>query len=167
MKKTILFVYLLIITAMFLTGTLTNYKEALHSNVNPSFTLIYFHNMKVVYVAIFLSFISFGIYDLIFLFTQFFMLGATVGTIINSYSWQVAFVYLAPHGLFEIPAMILAGWIPIYFFYSLVMIVSKKVKLKKMLKLLFIYCLLLALLIFLAALVESFLTPIIIKNVYL
>lgn len=165
MKKKILFVYLLIIAVMFLTGTLTDYKEALHPNVNPSFKLIYFHNMKVVSVSILISFISFGIYDLIFLFTQFFMLGATVGTITNSYSWQIACVYLVPHGLFEIPAMILTGWIPIYFLYSLVMIISKKIKLEKFLKQLLMYFLLLAVLIFLSALVESFLTPIIIKTV--
>ncbi|MED2879966.1 stage II sporulation protein M [Bacillus thuringiensis] len=127
----------------------------LKSNIEVSFNYIFFNNLKVVLLLIFLAPLTFGIGTIIVLIINGLMLGSFLGSIKNDFS--LSFL-LIPHGIIELPILLLAASVGIKLTLDLF---SMKIQFKVFFKQLVI--ILFGLLI--AASIESFITPMFLEGV--
>lgn len=73
--------------------------------------LVWFHNLRAIVLATFLGLFSFGVLGLLVLMLPFLLIGFFTGTVANMGIPPALFLtaFILPHGIFEIPAIILSG----------------------------------------------------------
>lgn len=136
-------------------------------NISPFlvFLLIFFNNSLAVFFIIFLG-IGFGIIPILALVFNGGLLGLVAS--LEFYPWLLFLAGTLPHGIIEIPALLLAGGLGIKIGKEvLTKIFSKKTTLKNdfsFAKSIFLKIILP--LLFLSALIEAFATPLIIKKLF-
>jgi len=134
-----------------------NISPMIDSNKQTSFWYIFNNNSLAEMNAIFLGTITVGIYSTIYLFMNFVSMGIIVSQILKDYSLIQCLNMFIYHGFFEIPAMIFTTSLGIYIPYSLIkMFKTKNLDYKTMIK----NFLLIILLTFIAAFIETKITPI-------
>lgn len=128
------------------------------------FFIIFFNNAIKAFLAIILG-LLFGLYPLFFIFSNGFLVGVTIFVVYNKYGIARVLAGLLPHGIFEVPAMILASSYGIWLGYRVYRrLRHRKEALKPYLKLAMRkYFSELVPLIFIAALIEAFVTPVILS----
>lgn len=145
---------LAVVTAYVLTNPGTN-NDLLNLKIKVSFTHIFFNNLKVVLLLIFLGPLTFGLGSIGILIINGIILGGTLGNIKNDLN---LISLLLPHGVIEVPILIFATSVGIKLTFDLL---SMKIKVKDLSKNLSL--ILLGLLI--AASIETFITPMFLKGV--
>ncbi|MFU0789024.1 stage II sporulation protein M [Virgibacillus proomii] len=119
------------------------------------------NNIKAILVFI-AGLLTFGISSIIQLTLNGMMLGVGIEGLTNRTTLLESFLYILPHGLFEIPAIILAGAIGLYP-YKIIISLIKGQKIKvNFVNMIYIIGLIVSLLV-LAAFVESYITPLVIN----
>ncbi|PGK78017.1 stage II sporulation protein M [Bacillus thuringiensis] len=155
----------------FFLGFLLLPNEQFSPNLKPSFITIFSNNLEIHLFTIIFSIISFGFFSLIFLFEQFFYLGFSFHSLIERTSLKTAASYFAGHGIIEIINMFFTATIGVYVAVSIINIIRKKelsknsfiILGKKILILLVIDLVLL----FVAALLETYLSPLLVDRSYI
>lgn len=160
MKKIIIYTSLYS-ALMIIFGVIFEINMSINLTTDISFFNTLINNMKIQGAAVVLSIGTVGIYSLIYLSTNFILLGISFQTVMEKYSIGHAVLYLIPHGIVEVPSMILTGAIGIYIVYSIIRRIFKKkaIAYKKIFKVLLINFAL----IVVAALIEAFITPLLIR----
>lgn len=148
----------------FIAGTLINNITEFVPNLSPQFKDIFFHNLLLQVSIIVCSIITFGLVSAVYISYQFAILGCIVRSATEQYSLKFALAYLLPHGLIEIPSMILSSTIGIFFPYYIISLIKGR---KSFYPLYVVRALCINIvLILLAALIETYLSPIIISIIY-
>lgn len=128
------------------------------------FLIIFEQNVFALLLAI-ISGIFFGIIPCLSVFTNGLVLGIIAFEVLREFSWEILLAGILPHGIIEIPVLIVSAAIGMKLGISVLERVFKrkgsiKKELKKAFK--FFFYILLPLL-FLAALIESFITPLLLS----
>lgn len=117
MKKVFKFVIFISFIFIILGFTLNLDTEILPST-DEKFLNIFLYNIKVEFLTIIISSITFGIYSIIYLFQNFLTLGHILKVLIIKYGFIKGILFIFPHGIFEIPCILLTAtlslYIPIY-----------------------------------------------------
>ncbi|MEK4605583.1 MULTISPECIES: stage II sporulation protein M [Bacillus] len=149
----VLFSLILLISYLYTEPVTT--VGTLKDKIEVSFKYIFFNNLKVVLLMIFLAPLTFGIGTIIILIINALILGGVLGSIKNDFS---LIFLLIPHGIIEVPVLLLAASIGLKLTLDLFLM---KLKLKLTFK--YICIVLVGLLI--AASIESFITPMFLEGV--
>jgi len=145
---------LALFTAYILTTPATN-NALLNSEIEVSFIHIFFNNLKVVLLLIFLGPLTFGIGSIAILIINGMILGGTLGSIKSDLN---LISLLLPHGVIEVPILIFAASVGLKLTFDLLLM---KIKISN-------FLMNLSLIIFgllIAASVETFITPMFLKGV--
>lgn len=78
-------------------------------NLNIGIISIFSNNFKVCLTNIILGILSLGLYNIFSLFTNGILLGLTFSVAIDKYSLYLAIIRIVPHGIFEIPSIIISN----------------------------------------------------------
>lgn len=137
-------------------------KEAssgLEIDSSPVFIELFFHNLKVNLYCVVFSPITLGIYALIYLVLNFFSMGLIVSHLRTEHTWLDALSTFVIHGIFEVPAMLLSAAVGFYIPSKVVlMILKKKVVVEEIKKIVYFVAIIIVL-TFIAAIVETFVSP--------
>lgn len=177
--------YISVMSLLFFISILLGYSFALHNKELASkltneissslnfvkklspfyiFLFIFLNNAIKSLVVILLGFF-FGIAPLIFIFSNGYILGIVVAITSLKAGWSQVILGLVPHGILEVPAVIIASgygfWLGVKFY--------RKLKYKEPFKNAFIYsmkkfCKVILPLLLVAAIIETFFTPHILKK---
>ncbi|MBI4496568.1 MAG: stage II sporulation protein M [Chloroflexi bacterium] len=92
-------------------GTAIQQAGVLERLSELSFSTIFFHNVKVLALSALLSIFSFGVAGLVILLSAFLLLGFLAGEAAHAGMSPVLFLgaFVVPHGMVEVPSVILAG----------------------------------------------------------
>ncbi|WP_027430350.1 stage II sporulation protein M [Lachnospira multipara] len=144
-----------------LLGFTININIEADYNLDPSLLEILINNLVVNGEAILFTIITAGIYSILYLFREFVFLGAVVNSLRRKTTFIRAISFVGIHGVIEVPAIVLSATLGVIIFLSILnYLKSRKANWKFIGKLLIIDCLM----IIMAALVESFITPFMLKN---
>ncbi len=113
--------------ATFDKETLSQISEFFASpDASLTFSFLFKHNMLSISAIMFFGFFSFSVLGVIFYLLNFGLLGAVLAAVhLAGYSpWKIFLYGILPHGIFELPAMILAGGVV---FYAGVVLVTPQV----------------------------------------
>lgn len=138
-------------------------KEASSSGLeidsSPVFIELFFHNLKVNLYCVVFGPITLGIYALIYLVLNFFSMGLIVSHLRTEHTWLDALSAFVIHGVFEVPAMLLSAAVGFYIPSKVVlMILKKKVVVEEIKKIVYFVAIIIVL-TFIAAIVETFVSP--------
>lgn len=147
----------------FLCGFLLVPVEQFYPDLNPSFKTIFLTNFEIHLSTIFFSIVSFGIFSLIFLFIQFFYLGFIFHSLVSQTSLKTAFSFFAGHGIIEVINMFFTSSIGFFVAVNIFYMIKHKnfnlFSIINLVKIVFILLLIDIVFLFIAALLESFLSP--------
>ncbi len=149
-------VFFLILAGAYYYTDPTASKNLLNIEVVPSFNHIFLNNVKVALLLIFLAPLTLGFGTIIILVINALVLGSFCGSIKNDLN---LIVLVLPHGIIEVPILILAASVGYKLFLDLI-----QKKFKGMFFLNYLLIIIIGLLI--AACIETFVTPIFLKGVY-
>ncbi len=134
------------------------------------FTAIFFHNLRAILAIMFMGVASFSLFGLLLLIVNFALIGGVLaGVQMAGYSsWEIFIRGILPHGIFELPAMILAGAL---IFYAGLVIITPQTEhtlgdllLRLTADWARVFLGILLPLLFFAALVEAYITPHLLKG---
>ncbi|WP_044894919.1 stage II sporulation protein M [Bacillus alveayuensis] len=155
----------------FFLGFLLLPKEQFSPDLQPSFITIFSTNFEIHFLTIVFSIISFGLFSIIFLFEQFFYLGFAFHSLVTKTSLKTAYSYFAGHGIVEVINMFLTAAIGLYVSVYIIIMIRKKefnknsfITLGKNLLILLVIDLMLLLI---AALLETYLSPSLVDKSYI
>lgn len=135
-------------------------------NISPLglFLFIFINNALKSFMAVILG-IALGLFPLYFLYINGILLGATISLAYTRAGLLVVIAGLVPHGIFEIPALIIAISYGIWLGVRTVLGVSKKAPLKPAFqRAMSIYFKVVLPLLFIGAIIEAFVTPILLNK---
>ncbi|MET1125150.1 MAG: stage II sporulation protein M [Archaeoglobaceae archaeon] len=122
--------------------------------------LIIFVNNATKSFAAMLGGFFFGIYPIFFVASNGYILGAVAAASAAQRGWYATLLAILPHGIIEIPAVILASAYGVYLGYRFALALFKGEEFKKHLfEALTVYLRIILPMLFLAALIEAFITP--------
>ncbi|MFT4148091.1 MAG: stage II sporulation protein M [Micrococcaceae bacterium] len=121
-----------------------------------SFEDIFLNNFLIQMEALISGFCTFGIAGLYYECSNFFLLGNVFREMYMNFDLKTAIIHIFPHGLVEIPSMILTATLSQCFLY--VLYESVKLRDKKLLEVPFVLLIINIFLILLAALSECYIT---------
>lgn len=147
----------------FFVGWTFNLEFKLAKNITPDFNHIFLTNLLIINLLFILSTLSFGIISAIFLLYQMTLIGALFFSIMNKIGLFGAIIYLFTHGVFELCSLLISVSSSIYIAYLIY--VCKNRNFWKNRKIIYTF-LFMNLLILLAAIIETFITPFLIKNLF-
>lgn len=148
-------VFILSILCGFLISEVYPHKPSV-KELNPAFWGIFFQNIKVSLMLISFGVFTLGFSTLLLLINN----GVSLGIALKSLSFDWAYIlYLLPHGIIEIPAILLSAILGIQLICNLIL-ESGKYKLSFFLKRLLI----IFLCFFIAACIETYITPVLCSN---
>ncbi len=143
-------------------------NEKFEPDLKPVFTTIFFTNLEIHGFALLFSILSFGLFSIVFLFEQFFYLGYIFHSLMELTSFKTAYSFFAGHGVLEVINMFFTATIGIYTWTLIVkMIKRKEFKKHSFIRLgreLFILFIIDIVLIFITALLETFLSPMLVDK---
>ena len=84
-------------------------------NLDISFREIFVNNVTVFFRTVLFSILSFGFYGLFFIGKEMFFLGVFLRSVAEAESFSYAVSFISFHAIFEIPAIVLSGTIGILF----------------------------------------------------
>lgn len=152
----------------FFLGFLLLPNEQFNPDLHPSFKKIFFTNFEIHIHTIFFSIISFGLFSLIFLFQQFFYLGFIFHSLVEETSLKTAYSFFAGHGIIEVINMFFTASIGLYVTVNIFNMIKKKEFGRKSFislgKNLFILLIIDVLLLLIAALLETYLSPLLVDK---
>jgi stage II sporulation protein M len=159
LKKSVI-ISLVIAAFFFIAGALIKNNTEFVPCLSPEFKEIYLNNLLLQISVIVFSLITFGLVSAVYLSYQFAILGCIVRSATEQYSLKFALVYLLPHGIIEIPSIILSSTIGIFLPHYIISVIKGRNNFRPLLvvKPLCINIVL----ILLAALIETYFSPIII-----
>ncbi|MEH7721256.1 stage II sporulation protein M [Bacillus velezensis] len=140
-------------TAYFYTDPASNVNN-LNRNIRPDFFQIFFNNIKVASLLVFLGPLTLSLGTIAVLIINGFILGNAIGNIKDNLN----LLLLVIHGIIEVPVLLLAASVGMKLTLDLLL-------LKINLKFTFKYIGIIFLGLMIAAMLETFLTPIFIKGV--
>ncbi|WP_181917303.1 stage II sporulation protein M [Virgibacillus dokdonensis] len=117
--KYILFASLLLSILSFIFGTtflpdIPEDNTSINESADNSFSYLFLHNLRAGLYSVFIGSITVGLYSLFYLFINFFTMGVIVNTLTESNSIMETLSTFLLHGIFEVPAMLLAASLGIY-----------------------------------------------------
>ncbi|MBT2633988.1 stage II sporulation protein M [Pseudomonas sp. ISL-88] len=161
-KNTLVKLYLLclilfliaLFTAYFYTDPVSNVNN-LNRNIQPDFFQIFFNNIKVATLLVFLGPLTLSLGTIAVLIINGLILGNAIGNIKDNLNLLLLVI---PHGIIEVPVLLLAASVGMKLTLDLLL-------LKINLKFTFKYTAIIFLGLIIAATLETFITPIFIKGV--
>ncbi|ATL41283.1 MULTISPECIES: stage II sporulation protein M [Bacillus amyloliquefaciens group] len=141
-------------TAYFYTDPASNVNN-LNRNIRPDFFQIFFNNIKVASLLVFLGPLTLSLGTIAVLIINGFILGNAIGNIKDNLNLLLLVI---PHGIIEVPVLLLAASVGMKLTLDLLL-------LKINLKFTFKYIGIIFLGLMIAAMLETFITPIFIKGV--
>ncbi|NMD71251.1 stage II sporulation protein M [Bacillus sp. DNRA2] len=138
-------------------GVFQSHKVPLPPNPPDNNWFYYFsHNMKQCLILVLVGFLTYGIGSLIILITNGVMIGIVIEMIIQNNMTQAIFTAFLPHGIFEIPAVLIACLYPFMLWSFLITAIKKRNVSPKIVKLEIIMPpLLIVILLFIAGILET------------
>ena len=136
---------------------------------NKNFFYYFAHNINVLKNSL-VGIFSFGIFSILQLTINGIFLGVGMAEMTANVGWLKSLLFIFPHGFFEIPALILSTMLGIYPVYLFCLLIFKnknykwKVVMFKQAKNIFWIFMTILIFIIIAALLEAYLTPWLIKN---
>ncbi|OCB95681.1 hypothetical protein SRCM101294_01928 [Bacillus amyloliquefaciens] len=148
-------VFILVLFLAYLYTDPISSKEMLNTEIKADFKFILLNNLKVALLLIFLGPLTFTLGTFAVLVVNGLIIGSALGSIKNDFS---LIVLLIPHGIIEVPILILAASIGVKMAFNLFLM---KLDIRFLLK----YLLIVLIGLIIAASIETFVTPIFIKGV--
>ena len=162
LKKVYIFFTLLAIIS-FIMGCILNIKIENKPDFNPNLIDIIKNNMYVFFFVIIISMLTVGVYAIVYTTTEFFYLGVLVSQLYKEKGIVYSLSFIFPHGILEIPEMILAPSFGVFLLLNIVCYFRRK----SIIDLYFIRKIIIVgvVMILLSGLIEVFITPNILKYI--